>query len=133
MSVENERRACPGCGAYPRGGDRFCGNCGKATDPRQAVCLSCGALLTRLEGGKSRIAAALLAIFLGPLGIHKFYLGRTAAGLTMLAVTLFGSAVTFGFAASVMMVLGVVEGIVYLTKTDMEFYQVYVIGRKSWF
>ena len=41
-------------------------------------------------GQKSKIAAGLLAIFLGGLGIHKFYIGANGAGVIMLLVSLFG-------------------------------------------
>ena len=55
---------------------------------------------------KSRLAAGLLGIFLGGLGIHRFYLGYTTLGIVQLLVTLF----TFGFAA----IWGFVEGIMIL-------------------
>lgn len=78
---------------------------------------------------KSKIAAGLLAIFLGALGIHKFYLGYKKAGLIMLLVTL----LTFGVGAIVMDVIGIVEGILYLSKNDWDFYNTYVVGEKDWF
>ena len=40
-----------------------------------------------VSGEKSKIAAGLLAIFLGTLGVHKFYLGYTKEGLIMLLIT----------------------------------------------
>ena len=39
---------------------------------------------------KSKVAAALLAFFLGSLGIHRFYLGHTSTGIAMLATFLIG-------------------------------------------
>ena len=80
-------------------------------------------------GMKSKMAAGLLAIFLGCLGIHKFYMGWTKEGVIMLLVSL----LTCGIGAIVMEIIGIIEGIMYLTKTDMEFYQVYEIGGKTWF
>ncbi|WP_232473761.1 TM2 domain-containing protein [Sphingomonas sp. MA1305] len=40
------------------------------------------------EADRSKIVAALLALFLGTLGIHRFYLGRTGSGIAMLVVSL---------------------------------------------
>jgi TM2 domain-containing membrane protein YozV len=76
-----------------------------------------------------RIMCGVLAIVLGALGVHKFVLGMTTPGIIMLAVSL-GSC---GFAAPVMSVIGIIEGIIYLTKTDDEFYQIYEVGKKGWF
>ena len=78
---------------------------------------------------KSKVAAGLLAIFLGTLGIHKFYLGYTTQGIIMLLVSL----LTLGIGAVVMGIIALVEGILYLTKTDADFDQIYVQGRKGWF
>jgi hypothetical protein len=33
----------------------------------------------------------------------------------------------------VMPIIGIIEGIIYLTKTDAEFYQLYVVQKKQWF
>ena len=82
---------------------------------------------------KSKVAAGLLGIFLGGLGIHKFYLGMTKPGLIMLLVTLIAGIITFGLAAVAMEVIGIIEGIMYLTKSDQEFYYTYVVGKKEWF
>lgn len=82
---------------------------------------------------KDHIVAGLLAIFLGALGIHKFYLGYNQAGIIMLAVTILGSIVTFGLAATVIEVIAIIEGIIYLTKTPDEFNRLYVFGHKEWF
>ncbi len=89
-----------------------------------------------MKGGgvmKNKMTAGLLAIFLGSLGIHKFYLGYTKEAVIMLAVTLAGGIITFGLAASVMAVIAIIEGIMYLTKDDAEFEQIYVQGHKGWF
>lgn len=81
------------------------------------------------EPTKEKIVAGLLAILIGTLGIHKFYLGYTKSGIIMLLVSL----LTFGFGAPVMAVISLIEGILYLTKSDAEFYQTYVQNRKEWF
>lgn len=82
---------------------------------------------------KDHVAAGLLGIFLGWLGIHKFYLGYNTVGFVMLAVTVLGSLFTFGLAASVMALIGVIEGIIYLAKSQTEFEQLYVFSKREWF
>jgi TM2 domain-containing membrane protein YozV len=77
----------------------------------------------------NKIAAGVCGILLGGLGIHKFILGYTGAGLIMLLVSI----LTCGVGAIVMYVIGLIEGIIYLTKTDEEFVRIYVDGRKEWF
>ena len=74
-----------------------------------------------------RITAGIFALVLGGLGIHKFYLGYTGAGIIHLIVffTLIGTIV--------ISIIALIEGIIYLTKSDEEFDQTYVIGKKKWF
>ena len=76
-----------------------------------------------------KLAAGLLGIFLGSFGIHKFVLGYTKAGLIMLLLTV----LTCGVAGFVMGVIGLIEGIIYLTQTPQEFKATYLEGRKEWF
>ena len=78
---------------------------------------------------KQKLTAGLLGIFLGSLGIHKFYLGYKNEALIMLLVSL----LTCGFGASVMGIIGLIEGIMYLTKSDEEFADTYVNNQKGWF
>lgn len=73
---------------------------------------------------KSRLAAGLLGILIGSLGIHRFYLGYTGIGLTMLLV----SVLTVGFAAPLIAIWGLVEGILYLT-SKTGYYAVDATGR----
>lgn len=81
------------------------------------------------EVTSKKMAAGLLGIFLGSLGIHKFILGYTNAGLTMLLVTI----LTCGLGGMVMGVIGLVEGIIYLTMTPQQFKSLYLDGQKQWF
>ena len=78
---------------------------------------------------KEKLPAGLLGIFLGAFGAHKFYLGYTKEALIMLLV----SVLTCGIGGTVMEVIGLVEGITYLTKTDEEFPEIYVNNHKGWF
>jgi TM2 domain-containing membrane protein YozV len=77
----------------------------------------------------NKIAAGICGILLGSLGIHKFILGYTGAGVIMLLITI----LTCGIAGVAIHIIGLIEGIIYLTKSDEEFVQIYVDGRKEWF
>ena len=72
-------------------------------------------------------------MFLGIFGVHKFYLGYTKQGMIMLLVSLLGGIATCGIASSIISLIGFIEGIIYLTKTDEEFCRIYIHGRKEWF
>ena len=85
---------------------------------------------------KNKVAAGLLAIFLGGLGIHKFYLGFTGPGLVYLLINTIGFAITWVLLCIPNMILGtiaLIEGIIYLTRSDEEFEQLYVVQKKKWF
>lgn len=83
--------------------------------------------------GNNKMAAGLCGILLGALGVHKFILGYTTEGIIMLLVTLVGSWFTCGISGGVIGVIGLIEGIIYLTKSDQDFYQMYVANKKPWF
>ena len=72
-----------------------------------------------------KILAGVLAIVLGGLGVHKFILGYSKEGIIQLIL----GVVTCGIGG----IIGLVEGIIYLTKTDEEFYQTYQVGKRGWF
>lgn len=82
---------------------------------------------------KDHVAAGLLAIFLGVFGVHKFYLGYHTTGFIMLGVTILGSLLTIGIAAGVVWLISVIEGIIYLTKSQSEFEQLYVFNKREMF
>jgi TM2 domain-containing membrane protein YozV len=73
-----------------------------------------------------KVACGVLAILLGPLGIHKFLLGYKNEGI----ITLVLSLVTCGTVTSI---IGLIEGIIYLCMSDQAFYQTYQVGKKGWF
>jgi len=77
----------------------------------------------------NKIPAGICGILLGSLGVHKFILGYTGAGLIMLLLTV----LTCGIAGCVTGLIGLIEGIIYLCKPDEEFVRVYVDGRREWF
>lgn len=88
-------------------------------------------------GENKRILSGILAIIFGSLGVHKFILGYQKEGIILLVVSIVGYAtVCFGVGGIILMatwVIGVIEGIIYLTKTDEEFYNTYQVGKKPWF
>lgn len=76
-----------------------------------------------------KLAAGLCGILIGALGIHKFILGYKKEGIIMLCVSL----LSCGFLAWAMSIVGIIEGIMYLTKSDEDFVRIYVDGQKPWF
>jgi TM2 domain-containing membrane protein YozV len=71
----------------------FCPNCGKELSDQAFTCTNCGHPLRPMRPGaasdktaspKSRMAALLLCIFLGYLGIHRFYVGKVGTGIAMI-------------------------------------------------
>jgi len=79
--------------------------------------------------GNKRVTAGIFGIVLGALGIHKFIIGRRAAGLVMLLLSLLSAGMLFPIFA----IIGLIEGIIYLTKSNDEFYSMYIEGKRSWF
>ena len=69
-----------------------------------------------------RMLCGILAIVL-PFGIHRFMLGDNTGGIIRLVLAFCG----------IGGIISIVEGVIYLTKTDEQFYQEYVVGKKAWF
>lgn len=76
-----------------------------------------------------RIITGILGIIFGSLGFHKFVLGYRKEGFIMLAITV----CTFFIASGFVGLIGLIEGIIYLTKSDEEFIQTYQLEKKGWF
>jgi TM2 domain-containing membrane protein YozV/ribosomal protein L40E len=115
--VAQEAVMCISCGVPPRNGKMFCQNCGAQTNPAAEICTKCGVRLSQSvseQSQKSKMAAGLLGIFLGGLGIHRFYLGYTAIGVAQLILSLLGI-VTCGITTIASWIWGLVEGIMILT------------------
>lgn len=89
--------------------------------------------LSEAEVSNKKLAAGLTGIFLGAFGVHKFVLGYTKPAVIMLVVSLAGGVVTCGLASLVMQIIGLIEGIIYLTKTPEEFKALYLDAEKDWF
>ncbi len=90
-----------------------------------------------MQPTKSKIAAGILAILLGGLGIHKFYLGYIVPGIILLVASIISAVTAIILIGLVgLLVIGticLIEGILYLTKSDEEFHETYVVNKKAWF
>ena len=94
---------------------KYCSNCGKALDESITFCPGCGQNInTNSNQIKSKIAAGLLGIFLGGIGVHNFYLGYTSKAITQLLLTLVGW-IACGIGPVIAGVWGLIEGILILT------------------
>ncbi len=76
-------------------------------------------------GADKKMVAGICGIVLGGFGVHKFILGYTTEGIIQIVITL----LTCGAGS----VVGLVEGIIYLTKSDEDFVRTYIQGKKGWF
>lgn len=92
---------------------------------------------THPQQENKKIVAGICGILLGGLGVHKFILGYTNEGIIMLVISVLGIALSCFFIPIFGTIgigtIGLVEGIIYLTKTDEEFYQTYQVNKKAWF
>jgi TM2 domain-containing membrane protein YozV len=108
---------CPTCGE--KVGEKkekiYCSNCGKELDANIIFCSECGNKINSNNNQlKSKIAAGLLGVFLGSIGVHNFYLGYTSKGITQLLLTLFGW-IACGLGPIIAGIWGLIEGILILT------------------
>ena len=127
---------------------RYCTKCGAINDEVAQYCTACQAPLAPVSGyqpmqlvnpqsmtdwkamgADKKIAAGICGIVLGWAGVHKFILGYTTEGVIMLVISLV-SCFTLAIVPSV---IGIVEGIIYLTKSDEEFVRTYLQSKKGWF
>ena len=109
----------------------YCKNCGSKLEENAFFCTNCGARVDEhvtstsvttvtnnmsVEKPKSKIVAAILAIFLGNFGVHNFYLGYTGKAIAQLLLTLVGWIVIVG--PIVASIWSFVEGIILLVTDD---------------
>ncbi len=119
-----------------------CPRCGSQNQGLSTQCSVCGTLLSQPmqpaqqfappDAADKKLAAGLFGILLGGLGVHKFYLGYKNEGIIMLAVYIGGIALC-GIPSLVMSVIGIIEGITYLSKSNDEFVNTYITHRQPWF
>jgi TM2 domain-containing membrane protein YozV len=129
---------------------RYCTKCGAVNDDTAQYCTNCQASLTAVSGGgggggyqpmesvhpgaitdwkalgaDKKITAGICAILVGWLGVHKFILGYTTEGVIQLVLGILTCGITN--------ILSIVEGVIYLTKSDEEFVRTYIQNKKGWF
>jgi TM2 domain-containing membrane protein YozV len=140
----------------------FCTKCGTQNEDFSQICSQCGATLPLIGGRPSdktdyappyepayqpiqppaslyaqpapqdwqsvgadkKLIAGLLGILLGGFGVHKFILGYTREGIIQLLL---------GMLCGIGGIIGIIEGIIYLTKSDEDFVRTYIYGHKGWF
>ena len=100
---------------------KYCHACAAILDRRAEICPHCGVrqpgmyaaapTVHATEIGRKRVAAGVLAILLGGLGVHKFFLGKIGQGLLYLLF----------FWTAIPAIIGLIEGIIYLTTSDEDF------------
>ncbi len=96
---------------------KYCSGCGALIHKEAPQCPKCGAPQADVvgRGRKSRTTAILLALFLGGIGAHKFYLGRAGWGVVYLLFCW-----TF-----IPAVIALIELIIYITMSDADFARKY--------
>ena len=80
-----------------------------------------------------RTSIGILGIILGFLGVHKFMLGYKREGFILLAVSIIGGIITCGIAIIATDIIGIIEGIMILNKTPMQFKKTYIDRKTFWF
>ena len=88
-----------------------CAECGKEVSDVARRCPNCGFTSGTFSGSKSKGLAIVLALFLGGLGIHKFYLGKTGQGFLYLVF----------FWTFIPAILGVIDAIILATRNERQF------------
>lgn len=78
------------------------------------------------DAESKKILCGILAIVLGSFGVHRFILNDVTGGIIRIAITLISCGM-------VGWIIGLIEGIIYLTKSDEEFHQTYIVEKKAWF
>jgi len=129
---------------------RYCTKCGAINDDLAQYCTTCQAPLSSVSnssggggyqpmqavhpgamtdwkalGADKKITAGICAILVGWLGVHKFILGYTTEGVIQLVLGVLTCGLTN--------ILSIIEGVIYLTKSDEDFVRTYIQNKKGWF
>lgn len=124
-------RYCTKCGNQNDDLAQFCANCqsplGPSTGGYQPMAAVNQGSMTdwKAQGADKKMVAGICGILLGGFGVHKFILGYTTEGIIQIVITL----VTCGAGS----IVGLIEGIIYLTKTDEDFVRTYIQSKRGWF
>lgn len=89
--------------------------------------------INNILNNKNKIFTAFLALLFGGYGIHKFYLGYFKEGFIVFLLCYASMILNIHFIYTIMCIIGIIEGIIYITKSDNEFYNLYVKNYKGWF
>src|SRR5947207_932062 len=129
----------------------FCPKCGAQNDDLALTCSQCQAALPNVGyqpsyqpiqppmpmygqapmqdwkqmGAEKKMIAGICGILVGGFGVHKFILGYTNEGVIQIVLTV----LTCGIGS----IIGLIEGIIYLTKSDEEFVRTYIQNKRGWF
>jgi TM2 domain-containing membrane protein YozV len=96
--------------------EKFCESCGEIIKLQAEICPKCGVRQKKSPtSGKSKTTAGILALLIGGLGVHKFYLGQAGMGILYLLFCWTG----------IPLLVGLIEGIVYLTMDEEKFAEKY--------
>lgn len=116
-SMKDDATFCPKCGTPKPNAKIFCTKCGTEVALGNTFCSNCGESLSasiakngKVYSPKSKLAAGLLGVFFGGLGVHNFYLGKVGMGVLQIIV----SFATCGLGA----IWGIVEGVMILTSPE---------------
>lgn len=77
-----------------------------------------------IHADNKKVLSGILALVIGGFGIHKFVLGYTKEGILQILLS---------FLCGIGALIAIAEGIIYLTKSDEEFYNTYQLNKKGWF
>ena len=133
---------CPNCHTQNPGINTRCINCGTAMPVTSAPMQQYPGADTKVPGADKKLAAGLCGILVGGFGVHKFILGYQKEGIIMLSVnagslilTMVSCGILFPliFVLMAVGIVGLIEGIMYLTKSDEEFVNTYIINKRPWF
>lgn len=135
--MATQLKRCSNCGTENSGYESFCRNCGSMLSnnyQNQQVqqAPNSGMQQQQIPGADKKILTGILGIVLGGFGVHKFILGYTTEGVIMLVAQIVGWFLC-GIPSIVVSIIGIVEGIMYLTKTDEDFVNTYIRNKKPWF
>lgn len=114
--------------------EKYCHECGEIIRAKAEICPRCGVRQPFMGSSglnlpenfmaqgqpRSRIVAGVLAAVGGGIGLHKFYLGKPGWGIVYILLIWTGISV----------ILGLIEGIYYLTMDDPSFQRRY--GGPAW-
>ena len=124
---------CPRCSAQNSSLNTTCMTCGSAMPIAPMPMQPMPNYTVKPAGADKKVAAGICGILLGSFGVHKFILGYQQEGVIMLVSWLVGLVLTCGVVSVAVQIVGIIEGIIYLTKSDEEFVQTYVANKKPWF